>query len=140
MRKAIVNLTGGGICGGYRKYITRILPLIAKNPAVEAILCASPPAIDVQTWLYSHPKIEIVQCKPFRFMTMSYDSELHRQLDEFAPDVIFVPVERTFNPNKIPLVIMVQNMEPYATNINGNSIYEKILNSSREAYKKLLKL
>ncbi len=125
MRIAIVNLTGGGISGGYRKYITNVIPLIATNPCVQAILCASPIALDVQTWLGHYTKIEYVQCKAFKFLSLTNDSELYWSLEKFSPDIVFVPVERTFKFANVPVVNMVQNMEPFSTNINGNPINEK---------------
>ena len=65
MRVAIINLTGGGISGGYRKYLCNVLPLMAKHDAIEDILCASPGSIDVQDWFDPLPKVEFVSCRPF---------------------------------------------------------------------------
>lgn len=50
MRIAIVNLTAGGMSGGYRKFLRNVIPRMAKHEDVEAILCASPDSIGVQDW------------------------------------------------------------------------------------------
>lgn len=46
MKIAIINLTGGGMSGGYRKYLKDILPRMAASNIVEEILCATPSTID----------------------------------------------------------------------------------------------
>jgi glycosyltransferase involved in cell wall biosynthesis len=37
MRVAVVNLTGGGFSGGYRKYLDRLVPLLREDPRVSAL-------------------------------------------------------------------------------------------------------
>ena len=37
MRVAVVNLTGGGFSGGYRKYLDRLLPLLVEDGRVRAL-------------------------------------------------------------------------------------------------------
>jgi glycosyltransferase involved in cell wall biosynthesis len=37
MRVAVVNLTGGGFSGGYRKYLERLVPLLREDPRVSAL-------------------------------------------------------------------------------------------------------
>jgi len=65
MRVAIINLTGGGMSEGYRKYLRNVLSRMARHNDVEAILCASPESIDVQSWVNSMPNVRFVSCKPF---------------------------------------------------------------------------
>ncbi|MCK4825896.1 hypothetical protein KA005_59660 [bacterium] len=126
MKIAIINLTGGGMSGGYRKYLINVIPRMAKHDDVEAILCASPESIGVQDWFDSMPNVTFVGCKPFRFLFPHRDAELLRKLERFSPDVIFIPVERNFRFNSVPVVNMIQNMEPFVTNSDGNSINERL--------------
>jgi glycosyltransferase involved in cell wall biosynthesis len=126
MRIAILNLTAGGMSGGYKKYLHNIIPRVASNPAVEALLCASPPSLNVQAWFEPLSNVAFVNCKPFRFMHHSPDPELKHHLEKFSPDVIFVPLERYFRFNNIPVVNMLQNMEPLVTNIDGNPFKERV--------------
>jgi glycosyltransferase involved in cell wall biosynthesis len=123
---AIINLTGGGISGGYRKYLCNVLPRIAKHYDVEAILCASPESIGAQDWFDPMPSVRFVSCKPFRFLFSPRDVELLRELEEFSPDVIFVPVEREIRFKSVPVVNMIQNMEPFSNSFNENPSTEII--------------
>lgn len=126
MRIAIINLTGGGMSGGYRKYLRNVIPRMASNPDVETLLCAFPESLNVQAWLNPLPNVEFVNCKPYHFLRHSPDSALKRHLERFSPNVIFVPVERFFRFKKIPVVNMLQNMEPFVTNIGGNSFSTRL--------------
>lgn len=120
MRIAIINLTGGGISGGIRKYLRNVLPRMAKHKDVEAVLCASPESIGVQDWFNPMLNVRFVSCKPFRFLFPHRYAEMSRELEEFSPGVIFVPVERAFCFKKAPVVNMIQNMEPFVANSDGN--------------------
>ena len=128
MRIAIINLTGGGMSGGYRKYLRNIIPKMAKNRAVGALLCASPPPLHVHDWFELIPNVEFINCQPFRFVSHGRDFELYKKLNSFSPDVIFVPTERYFRFNKIPVVNMVQNMEPLIHYKIGNPVSERLKN------------
>ncbi|MBI5554282.1 MAG: glycosyltransferase family 4 protein [Elusimicrobia bacterium] len=115
MRLAIVNLTGGKMSGGYRKYLRNVLPRISRHKAIESILCASPESIGVKDWFKPLPKVRFVNCKPFRVLFRNRDIKLLRELEIFSPDVIFVPVERVFRFKNVPVVNMIQNMEPFVS-------------------------
>ncbi|MDO8803870.1 MAG: glycosyltransferase family 1 protein [Elusimicrobiota bacterium] len=112
MRVAILNLTGSGISGGYKRYLQNVLPLFAEDPRITAVLCASPRAFNIEEWVTSHPKIRFVECRPFRFLRHRPDAELEKELGAFAPDVIFVPVARHLRFRDVPTVTMIQNMAP----------------------------
>ena len=66
MRIAIINITGGGISGGYQKYLINILPRITVHHEVEAILCASPASLNVESWFGSLSDVEFIDCKAFQ--------------------------------------------------------------------------
>lgn len=126
MKIAIINITGGGISIGYRKYLCNVIPRMAAHHEVGAILCASPDSIGVQDWFDSIPNVRFVDCKPFRFLFRHHDAELLWELEKFLPDVIFVPVERNCRFKSVPVVNMIQNMEPFVTNIDGNPVSERV--------------
>jgi len=92
---------------------------------IEEILCATPPSINIREWFSFLPKVKFVTCKPYNFLHFSIDYKLKEILDEFSPDVIFIPVERYFKFDGVPIVNMIQNMEPFAENINVNSFTDK---------------
>jgi len=125
MRVAILNLTGGGISGGYRKYLQNVIPRMAKDPTIEEILCAAPPLISIREWFSFLPKVKFVTCKPYNFLHFSPDYKLKKILDRFSPDIIFIPVERYFKYDGVSTVNMIQNMEPFAENIDVYSFTDK---------------
>ena len=125
MRIAIINLTGGGMSGGYRKFLRNVIPRMSKHDDVEAILCATPDSLGIQDWLDPMPNVRFVSCKLFRFLFSYRDAELLRELELFTPDVIFVPVERKFRFKNIPVVNMIQNMELFVANSEGNPVSER---------------
>ena len=125
MRIAIINLTAGGMSGGYRKYLQKVLPRMAKSDDVEEILYTTPLSIDIQSWFSFSPKVNFVTSKPFNMVYYSPEYGLKKTLERFSPDVIFIPVERYFKFDRIPVENMIQNMEPFADNLIENSVYNK---------------
>jgi len=125
MRIGIINITGGGMSGGYRKYLCNLIPRMASNSAVEVVLCALPQSLNIQDWFEPISNVNFVTCRPFSPLRRSSDSQLHMHLERFSPDVIFVPIERSFRFREVPVVNMIQNMEPFVANSNENPIGER---------------
>lgn len=103
-----------------------VVPRMARIPDVEALLCAAPQSVDMNGWIENHPKIEFVNCRPFRPFRYSAGPELYEQLRRFSPDVILVPVERHLKVKGVPVVNMVQNMGPLVSSVIDNPVREKI--------------
>jgi hypothetical protein len=78
MKIAAINLTGGGMNGGYGKYLLNVIPRMADNPAVKALLCAFPESVNVQDWFEPFRNVKFVSCKPFRLFHHSVDAELRK--------------------------------------------------------------
>jgi len=133
MKLAVLNLTGGGASGGYKRYLSAILPRIAASTDVEEILCAAPPALAVQSWLPPSPKIRFAECEPFQFLRHAPDAGLRASLDAFVPDLIFVPLERYINYKDIPVVTVLHNMAPLAGARTGSGMMSRI-KSAAQAY------
>jgi len=102
MRVAVISLTGGGMSGGYKKYLCNVIPRMAGHDDVETILCVTPKPIGVSDWFDPIPNVRFVSCKPFRFLSWYHNAELLRELEKFLPDVIFVPVEREIRFRSVP--------------------------------------
>lgn len=126
MRIAIINLTGGGISGGYKKYLLNIIPRMANNVDVESILCASPANLKVQDWFEPYHNVKFVSCLPFSLSGRN-DLSLKQELEDFTPEVIFIPIERYLSFKKVPVVNMVQNMLPMVS-ICNNTMHERLRN------------
>lgn len=125
MKVAIVNPTGGGMSGGYRAYLRNVLPRFAAHPAIEAVLCATPASVEPDKLLPVLPKVSFVPCAPFRFLCHNPDVALSQAVARFAPDVMFIPVERYLRFDGIPLIVMLQNMGPLVP-ISGNPLSERL--------------
>ncbi len=126
MKIGIINYTGGGISGGYLKYLQNILPLLAKHTDISSILCATPPNISLENKLGDIKKLEHTDCLPFKYFRLHKDKALYAKLDQFKPDVLFFPLEHFFQYKNIPTVTMIQNMEPLIDNFPGDPVLEKI--------------
>ena len=136
MRIAVLNLTAGGMSGGYKKYLCKIIPLLAVHPEVEAILFVSVSTLNIRGWFDPIPNVEFACCKPLGLISHGIEPELKLRLEKFSPDVIFVPTERLFRFNKTPIVNMIQNMEPLIGFNEGNPVSEKVKNWFRAYYAK----
>lgn len=139
MRIAILNITGGGISEGYKKYLKNLLPLMSRHRDIESILCASPENLAVPTWFQFLDNVTFTNIRPVNLFE-SKDVELHKQLEKFHPDIIFIPVMRYFNYGNTPTVCMLQNMLPLVS-IKHSRISEVIRNKVQKivTYKALKK-
>ena len=126
MRLAVVNLTNGGMSGGYRKYLQIMLPLLRDDPHVTDLEIFVPeqivnsldlPSFQLRAWSASD--------------TIRRHSWLKAQLRAFAPDVVYIPTARWLDCGSIPTVIMVHNMEPLAVPLGGNSLRDSVKNLMR---------
>ena len=127
MRIAIVNLTGGGFSGGYKKYLKNMIPRLANHRDVCALLCVYPEGSLVMRSLEKQQVTEYCTCKALHFNHLFYipDHNMKECLRKFRPDVIFIPNARYINYEKVPVVNMLQNMEPFAPFFEGDTIRER---------------
>ncbi len=131
MRIAMINLTLGGMSGGYQTYLRKILPRLAAHRDVEAVLCAAPGSLGVTEWFDALPNVAFADSGRYRLFPRAPRRRLRAELDRFRPDVIFVPLARRFCFRDIPVVNMVQGMEPLAYDGRENPLLERIKNLLR---------
>jgi len=112
MKIAIINITGGGISGGYKKYLSNIIPKLVCHQDIQSLLCLSPESLHMDSWVSKGANTEFLTCPSFHFFRYRPGRKLREALDKFAPDVIFVPIERYFRHGDIPVINMVQNTLP----------------------------
>jgi len=125
VRIAVVNLTQGGLSGGYWKYLENMAPLMRDDPRVERLDVFMPPGsqwpevgeLATYTW-------------PAEDARLGY-TRLKAQLRRLAPDVVFIPTARWLDCGRVPTVIMVRNMEPLSVPFGGNSVLEGCKNLAR---------
>ena len=126
MKIAIVNLTGGGLSGGYRKYLRHLTPVLKSGNK------GSSPIFFVHEALRDTPGLEHVEvrCWPARDHLFGY-RRLKAALRALAPDVVFIPSARWIDLGVIPTVVMVRNMEPLEVPFGENPLLEKLKNVVR---------
>jgi glycosyltransferase involved in cell wall biosynthesis len=124
MRVALVNITGGGLSGGYRKYLQRVVPLLKADRRISQLSVFLPPgplAREIDADFLTWPRQDAFT--GFRC--------LRARLRETAPDVVFIPTARWLDCGKTPVVVMVQNMEPLLVPFGGNPFATKVKNLAR---------
>ncbi|MGI8402116.1 MAG: glycosyltransferase [Gemmatimonadaceae bacterium] len=124
MRVAVVNLTSGGLSGGYKKYLQAVLPLLRASPLVSDVNLMSPRGMRLpsdfgdQCWFW-----------PTHDALLGYRG-LKAELRRRAPDVVFIPTARIVKTG-FPTVTMVRNMEPLIAPFAGNSATDALKNIAR---------
>lgn len=121
MRVAVLNLTRGGLSGGYRKYLQQVLTLMAGDPRVRALISFSPdgaPRDYPETRFYAPGD------------ALRGFAAVRAQVETLRADVVFIPTAQWI-PTRIPLVNMIRNMEPLLVPAEGNAVAEAIRNVVR---------
>lgn len=114
--------------GGYAKYLENVIPRIATDRRIESVLCAVPQSIYHTMRLSAQPCVRYVPCRPYTPFYFSSDTGLNEHLRRFSPNVLFVPGERYYRYQQIPVVCMIQNMEPFSKRIHANPKGEALRN------------
>ena len=120
LRVAMVNLTSGGLSGGYRKYITEIVPGLRADRRIAELVVINPPAqsqLADWSWPKSDPKYGYRATKQY--------------ISDFKADVVFIPTSRMLKVPGIPTVTMVRNMEPLIMPFAAPTIRERLINLAR---------
>lgn len=124
MRVALVNLTSGGMSGGYKKYLEIMLPLLAADPAISRLELSSPEGLSYRR----DPQVP-EWCWPAADARHGF-AVLKEHLRRSAPDVVFVPTARMVQTS-LPTVVMVRNMEALVAPFAGNSVRNGLRNVAR---------
>ena len=142
MRITILNMTSGGMSLGYKKYLENIIPRLAAHAKVTAILVGMPETIDFSNWQKDNPSVEWVRLRSTIIrIGREIDAITNKKIEQFHPDVIFIPTARFWSLNKIPVVNMVQNMAPFIDPYKQCPLIQKIRNwmRAKEACKAIQK-
>jgi len=121
---------------GYRKYLQNVIPRVSRHPDVQSILCAAPASISLDKEVERLPNVQFLYCQSLKLFPKNNDIVLNASLGKLDPDVVYVPVERYYRFQNIPVVNMIQNMEPFIHAFKGNPVSEKIKNWLRIKYAK----
>lgn len=126
MRLAILNITGGGLSGGYSKYLDNIVPRLLKKEGVSSLLVAAPPHDALVGWQRKYPTVTWVVLKRHVWPFWTIGDEEKRCIIRFSPDVVFIPTARSWRIKNVPMVNMVRNMEPFVRFADDGSLIKKM--------------
>jgi glycosyltransferase involved in cell wall biosynthesis len=115
---ALLTVTRGTVSGGYAKYLQEVVPRMAVHPDVAELRVYVPREMAGRSALY----------RPWTNL-----GDLRREVVEWKPDVAFIPNFVTLDLGTIPVVTMVQNMEPLERPFAGNAPLEALRNVARRA-------
>jgi glycosyltransferase involved in cell wall biosynthesis len=126
VRIAVVNLTAGGLSGGYYKYLQRLVPLLRADERLTDLRMYVPEPAGA--------RLEGTMAAPFETWPVGRRGwsarRIARRVDGWRPDVVFVPTARWL-PTQAPVAVMVRNMEPLTAPLRGNSAREGVRNLAR---------
>ena len=126
MHIAVVNLTNGGLSGGYRKYLDQLVPRWARDVRCSRLSVYLPASVErpadaagaaIEQWPEGEPQ------RGFAWV--------RRRIVETQPDVVFIPTARKISAAGRPVVTMVRNMEPLLVPFQGNAPFECLKNVAR---------
>lgn len=122
-----MNLTGGGLSGGYQKYLRRLVPRLREHPDVTGLEVFAPEAVrdllSRESW----------QVHGFAAGDPRGLARLKRMVSAGRPDVVFIPTAAWADFDGAPVVVMVRNMEPLEVPFGGNPPAAAITNLARRA-------
>lgn len=133
MKIAIINILKSGISGGYIKYLRNLISSFEVNNDIDSVLIVFPEFLKDFELNNKKTKIKF-EYQDFNPFFPKITTKVKELLDNFLPDIIFVPTERYLRYKNIPTVSMLQNMEPFTKKDNLNSIY---LNIKQEILKRI---
>ena len=128
MRITLLNKTAGGISGGYRKYLCAMLPRLESDPRVSSVQCVAPSSWRATEWLSFGADTALIEYAASRLARIP--AHVRTEIVRFAPDVVFVPSERTFHYPLAPVVNMFRNLEPFTDGIR-HSVLKNIVTIAR---------
>jgi glycosyltransferase involved in cell wall biosynthesis len=123
LRIAVVNLTGGSLSGGYRKYLQNILPLMAKDKRVDGLDVFIPAG---HAYIFTNNAYTLHNIPVDNLFNNK--AWLRSELANHQFDVVFIPSAIWINCGQTPIVIMIQNMAPLADPFGGNPLKECVKN------------
>src|SRR3982750_4634111 len=101
MRVSIVNLTSGGMSGGYAKYLRRMVPLLAGAPEIERLEVLLPPQLES----FAGELGPLARCWPSE-NSIASRRWIRNRVISLNADVVFIPTARWMSFQDVPTVGM----------------------------------
>lgn len=136
LKVAVLNLTSGGLSGGYRRYLLSVLPRLVTSERVSDLLVALPAeAKENQLRILEDqlPESEWLWYSGNRLPLARLGQPLKRRILRFRPDVLLIPTARYVEicEEGVPTIVMLRNMEPIVYDNSGNSLKDILKNRAR---------
>ncbi len=120
----MVNLTGGGFSGGYKKYLLSLVPVMRRMSRLESLAVYVPES--------SLGGLNLPDLKSWRGGVISGRRNLRKELSLSRPDVIFVPNFPVVRFENVPCVNMIRNMEMVTSPLGQNNAIDSVKNLARQ--------
>ena len=125
MRLLIVNLSVSAISGGYEEYLRQFFSRAAKDSQVEAIMFVS--VAPVIAKFRDMPHLICLEMTPMNALLGTLWG-MGKTISDFRPDLVYVPMEKRLKGlSRYRHVMMLQNMEPFAQTVPGNSLAWRLI-------------
>jgi glycosyltransferase involved in cell wall biosynthesis len=125
MRLLLINLSVRTISGGYEEYLKQFFARAEKEQEIDEILFIAVKAVTCK--FRDRSKVRTLDLSPLSAFVGSV-WHLQNKIASFRPDVIYVAMEkRCMGLSKLPVITMVQNMEPFVPPVKGNSILWRVV-------------
>tara|TARA_Y100001968_G_C19426074_1_gene754429 strand:- start:319 stop:1413 length:1095 start_codon:yes stop_codon:yes gene_type:complete len=116
---AIINLYGKNISFGYLKYLERVIPIINKKNAYTTLY------FDANT---NSKTISVLSKINPSIILYKNTSQLKKMINSNNTDIVFIPNGSFINFGKLPVIVMLQNMEPFCDFMIKNSFMIRLRN------------
>ncbi len=126
MRVALVSLTSGGLSGGCRKYLLRMVPLLLQDPRISRLHLI----VHEKQLFYIEQLLRRTELAALTFGGLGHSRQIRRILAQSPVDVVFVTTQRWLSTG-LPTVVMPRNMEAVLYPLGGNPWREALRNLAR---------
>ena len=131
MRICMINVTFGGMSGGYRNYLSSLVPRLAAHPEVEALLVGVPQSVGLSQSTTASGSVQWLPLRRSASLVRGGLTGSEREaIAGFKPDVLFIPTSRFCSFKGVPVVNMVRNMMPMTPH-NSRYCLERLRNWAR---------
>lgn len=131
MRICMLNITAGGMSGGYRNYLSNLVPRLAVHPEVETLLVGVPQSVGFPQITTASGSVQWLPLRRSASLVRGGLTGSEREaIAASKPDVLFIPTSRFSSSGSIPVVNMVRNMMPMTPH-NSRYCLEQLRNWAR---------
>lgn len=127
----MLNITAGGMSGGYKNYLVNLVPRLATHPDVSSLLVGVPHAVELPKGGWGNGSVQWLPLhRPASPIRGGLTGSERKTIENFSPDLLFIPTSRFCPFPGVPVVNMVRNMMPMTPH-NSRYCLERLRNWAR---------